>query len=531
MDYDYLKKEVEKKRDVRKILRDEIKKITDSELKSKLRKLLVENITKLSASENVHRISYDSMSEGLEPIYFWILDFMTDSEPGGIGMAEVIKYKDEYDASVASGYFGEMGQRASVMQDRAMKIMATINTVVRSIINLIYDLREFNIRLGYYDGLHSGNSSVKMSSGLALKQVWMDQVDIKKSRGSINALSQQLEFVTLRDAFLAIDSINKIKDVDLNDRVKRILSARLTEYDEWEKNSEKELRKRFNIERSYLKSQVASLKHYTAWVKPSLIAAKKLGFGLTDSLGKSLQASPNLVNAFSNMEIHLGLFGKIPLKPESVNPRYKNMTFDQKFYSCIEVDIVFRTVPRSYQGQYGSHYVHSGRTDIILRSYALSGEEIDEIYELKEQEDLELIEEMTSVSLNEIQEDIEMFLKDEDELKEERLKGKDRINFLREKLTRTATSEEKKSIQRQIDEEILFMKQQGIDRFAMPFGNVFKGFKEATKPLRYLFSAFGLKHNLPTPEKNIRKEALTIAENKCYIMYDIYKKAHGMLTW
>ena len=68
---------------------------------------------------------------------------------------------------------------------------------------------------------------------------------------------------------------------DLNDRVKRILSARLTEYDEWEKNSEKELRKRFNIERSYLKSQVASLKHYTAWVKPSLIAAKKLGFGLT----------------------------------------------------------------------------------------------------------------------------------------------------------------------------------------------------------------------------------------------------------
>jgi len=528
MDYDYLKKEVDKKRDMRNLIRDEIKKSTDSDLKSKLRKLLVENITKLSGSSNIYKLSYDSMSEGLEPIYFWILDFMTDSGPNGIKMDEVIKYKDEYDASVASGYFGEMGSRASVMQDRAMKIMATINTVVRSIINLIYDLREFNIRLGYYDKLHSENSSVKQAAVLALKQIWMDQVDIKKSRGSINALSQQLEFVTLRDAFLAIWSIERIKDVDLNERVKRILSARLVEYQEWENNSEKELRKRFNIEKSYLKSQVASLKHYTAWVKPNLIAAKKLGVTNFMTSGRS---SPNLVNTFSNLELHLGLFGKLLVKPEDTNPRYKNLTFDRKFYACIEVDIVFRTVPKSYQGQYGSHYVHSGRTDIIFKSYSLTDEEIEEIYKLKEQEDLELIEEMTSVSLKEIQEDIEMFLKDDDEIKMEKLKGKDKINFLKERLSRSTTSEERKSMQRQIDEEILFMKQQGIDKFVIPFGNLFKGFKQATEPLKYLFSALGLRHNLPTPEKSIRKEALTEAEQKCYTIYDVYKKAHGMVTW
>src|SRR3989338_6025328 len=108
MDYDYLKKEVDKKRDMGNLIRDEIKKSTDSDLKSKLRKLLVENITKLSGSSNIYKLSYDSMSEGLEPIYFWILDFMTDSGPNGIKMDEVIKYKDEYYASVASGYFGEM---------------------------------------------------------------------------------------------------------------------------------------------------------------------------------------------------------------------------------------------------------------------------------------------------------------------------------------------------------------------------------------------------------------------------------------
>src|SRR3989344_4189778 len=344
MDYEYLKKEVAKKRDKRQIIRDEIKKTTDHDLKSKLRKLLVENIKTLPqnfSSKNVYNLSYDSMTEDLEPIYYWVLDFLRDSPPAGIKMDEVIKYTDEYDASVGSGYFGEMGTRASVMQDRAMKIMATVNTVVRSIINLIYDLREFNIRLSHYDNLHAESSSIKQAARLALKQIWMDQID----------------------------------KIDLNDRVKRILKARLEEFNEWEKNSEKELRKRFNIERSYLRSQVASLKHYTAWVKPYLIAAKRLGMKeFTTSSGK--YPSPNIVNSFSNMEIHLGLFGMKLIKPEDVNPSYRKLNFEKKFYACIDVDIVFRTVPRTYQGQYGSHYVHSGRTDMIFRIYGLSDEEI-----------------------------------------------------------------------------------------------------------------------------------------------------------
>ena len=530
MDYKYLEKEADKKRDLRAVLRDEIKKAVDTDLKSKLRKLLVKNIKDLSSSPDVYRISYDSMSEGLEPIYFWILDFMNDKKPGGIGMDEVIKNKDEYDASVASGYFGEMGTRASVMQDRAMKIMATINTVVRSIINLIYDLREFDIRLGHYDSLHSESSSTKQAAKLTLKQIWMDQVDIKKSRGSINALSQQLEFVTLRDAFLAVDSTENISKFDLNERVKRILSARLMEFNEWVKNSEKELRKRFNIERSYLKSQVASLKHYTNWVKPYMVAAKNLGMSeFTTPSGK--YPSPNIVNSFSNMEIHLELFGMQLVKPEDVNPDYKKLEFENKFYSCIDVDISFRTVPRSYQGQYGSHYVHSGRTDLVFKPYALTDEEIEEIYKLKEQEDLELIEQMTTVSMKEIQEDVERFLKSEDELKLEKLKGKDKVNYLRKELRKATTLEERKKMQRQIDEEILFMKQAGVDRFVVPFGNAFKGFKQAVKPFGYLMSTIGFKTVLPSPERAIRKEALKTAENLCYTMYDIYKKAHGMLTW
>jgi len=534
MDYEYLKKEVSKGVDKRQILRDEIKRTSDMDLKSKLRKLLVENIKKLklNTSKNVYKISYDSTSEGLEPIYFWILDFFKDSLPAGLEMDEIIKYKDEYDASVASGYFGEMGTRLSVMQDRAMKIMATVNTVIRSIINIIYDLREFSIRLAHYDNFHSGISSTRQAARLALKQLWMDQVDIKKSRGSINALSQQLEFVTLRDAFLFVEKLEKIDELDINERVKRILKARLEEYFEWEKNSETELRKRYSIERSYLKSQVASLKYYTLWVKPYLVAAQKLG--MTSFASSSGRQSPNLVNAFSNMEMHLGLFGMKEVKPEKVIKGYSSMKFERKFYSCIEVDIVFRTIPRSVQGQYGSHYVHSGRIDLIFTPYSFTDEEIKEIYKLKEEEDFELIEEMTGTSLKEIQEDIDHYLKDEDESKLEKLKGKDKIEELKRRIARATTSAERNSLQIQLDEEIIFLKQEGVDRFVSPFGNLFKGFKQGFEPFRNIVGMFGFKNVFSSPEKYIKKEALSGpngAEDMNYILYDIYKKAHGMVTW
>src|SRR3989344_5044305 len=277
--------------------------MSDNEISKK-----IEEIKKTGSSEIQYKLTYDSMMEGLEPIYFWILDFLNDSPPSGLGFQEVIKYKDEYDATVSSGYFGEMGTRKSVMEDRAMKIMATVNTVVRSIINLIYDLKEFDIRLGHYDDLHSSDSSKREAGRIVLKQIWMDQVDIKKGRGAINSMAQQLEFVTLRDAFIASNSEEMADKLDLNDRVKRIVKARISEYLKWEKDSEKELRKRYEIERAYLKSQVASLKHYTAWVKPYLLASKKLG--MKEFTTASGMASPNLVNAFSNMEMHLGLFAK-----------------------------------------------------------------------------------------------------------------------------------------------------------------------------------------------------------------------------
>ncbi|MBU2633948.1 MAG: hypothetical protein KJ674_01765 [Nanoarchaeota archaeon] len=440
----------------------------------------VDDIKKKNGSKNEYKITYDSISEGLEPIYFWLLDFMSDTAPNGLGLNDVVKNREEFEAAVSSGYFGEMGTRASVMQDRAMKMMATINTVIRSMINLIYDLREFELRLKSYENIQSFDKDKKEAGKLALKQVWMDNVDIKRGRGSINMLAQQLEFVTLRDAFMIAKNENDVETIDLNDRVKRILKARISEYLEWEKHSETELRKRFNIEKSYLKSQVNSLKLYTKWVKPYLISAKKLGMSDFES--------PNIVNAFNNMEIKMGLFGKKEIMPGDLHESYQGVQLDTKYYACVEVEIKFRTVPRAVQGQAGSQYIHAGRTDLIFRSYGLTNEEIEQIKKSNDQEDMELIEGMTDTSLKEMAEDLDHFLKEEEK-------------------------EEKK-----------------VKNFESPFGNIFKGFGEM---FGFMKHAFGFMKQ--SPESSIQKKLRDLAKEKaeglCYTFYDVYKKAHGMVTW
>ena len=147
----------------------------------------IDKLKKENASEDAnYKLVYDSIGEGIEPIYFWILDFMQDKKPGGIEMEEVIKNKDEYEAAVGSGFFSDLGTKATRMQEQAMKMMGTINTVVRSIINLIYDLREFDIRLETYEDLRSNDPDIKEAAEIALRVIWMDQVDVKRGRGSIN---------------------------------------------------------------------------------------------------------------------------------------------------------------------------------------------------------------------------------------------------------------------------------------------------------------------------------------------------------
>jgi hypothetical protein len=444
-----------------------------------------------SVESSKHGLGYDSGVEQLEVLYFFILDLMNDF---GLKTEKLI---DNFSSSPGSGHFAELGQRATIMQNQATKVLGDINTVLRSVLNIIYDLKEFRVRLQSYDDLKGSNKDAAI---LSLKQIWMDKVDIQKGNSSIKAMALgQGGFVTLIDAFLASKDEKDAQRLDLNDRVKRILIPRINEFNIWLTQSEQELRKRYEIEKSYLKSQVNSLKLYSRWAKPYLKAAYDLE-------SRDSGREPALVKTFNTILLNLVLIGKNELKVkdsamEGLLP--KDFAKDnfvkklRKYYSCIVVEFTFRGIPQRVAQQ--AHYAFGGKADVTFKAYALNEDEINKLNKELDKSDiddvLKLIEGATDDSLKQMQDEINFFLEEKDK------------------------KEEKKASQ---DESNPFLALFGFyDK---------KGKEEAPKKKE------------DAPDKPLRKDdwiekthlrplAEEIAKTTAMSLFDIYKKSHGMASY
>ncbi len=381
-----------------------------------------------------HTIVYDSSSETLEPIYFFILDLMNDMR------LAPEKITDNFTSSPGSGHFSELGQRATVMQQQATKILGDINNVVRSILNLIYDLKEFKIRLESYNDVKSSNREKSEAAMLSLKQIWMDRVDINKGNSSIKGMAVSgggMGYQTLIDAFLFTkdESLKGPggKEIDLNDQIKRIVKQRIYEFNLWVVESEKELRKRYELERKYLKSQVNSVKLYSRWAKPYMRAAQQLEM-------KENSRNPSLVTTFNTILLELTLLGKskVDIKgsvedmklPRDFIKLQKKGSIKRDYFSCVVVEFNFRGIPQKTSA-YQQHYVFGGRTDIVFTGYSLNSDELKKVNEELAKSDigdaLKLIEGATG-GIEDLQGDIDMFLKEEDKAEKKAEKVRDTYN-------------------------------------------------------------------------------------------------------
>ena len=443
-----------------------------------------------SIEEASHTLVYDSGTETLEPVYFFILDLMND-----FGLAPE-KLIDNFSSSPGSGHFGELGQRQSIMQQQGGKVLGDINTVLRSVLNLMYDLKEFRIRLQHYDDIKSKNKDTVEAARLSLKQIWLDKVDMQKGNSSIKAMALgQAGFVTLLDAFLAAKDEKDVEKIDLNDRVKRALKPRIQEFNNWVVHSGEELRKRYELEKNYLRSQVNSLKLYSRWAKPYLKAA-------SDLEQKEQGRNAAMVKAFNTIILELTLLGKnkFDIKDAIVaNDAPKNIPKNKRdYYSCILVDFVFRGIPQRVQQQ--SHFAFGGKVEVNFRAYSLNQQELDKLNEELGKSDLadalNLIEGATGENIKQIEEELQSFLdeKTSEEEKEEK-KSKDTSNpFLAligkydEKPKKdNKKKEEKKEVK--VDPENWF-------------------------------------------EKNyFRKLSAASAKDSAFALFDVYKKGHGMASF
>ncbi|MEM3091135.1 MAG: hypothetical protein QXU39_00550, partial [Candidatus Pacearchaeota archaeon] len=401
-------------------------------------------------------------------------------------------------SSPGSGHFSELGQRATIMQQQASKILGDVNTVLRSVLNIIYDLKEFKIRLSQYDDLHTEK---KEAATLALKQIWMDKVDINKGNSSIKAMALgQAGFQTLIDAFLFVKDIRDVDKIDLNDRVKRILRARILEFGHWLEQSEKELRKRYELEKTYLRSQVNALKLYARWAKPYLKAAQQLE--MTERARE-----PALVKAFNTILLELTVLGKkkIKTKEEALSgnlpPDFEKLK-TKDYYACVIVDFKFRGIPQRISQQ--AHYTFGGRAEISFKSYTFNEDELKKFEEEFDESDLndalKLIEGATGETLVQLQDEINFFLEEKDE----------------------SSKSEKE-----------YSKEDESNPFKALFG--FYDKKKKDKEIRKEILS-EKKKIIVRPETYAEKEYLRpftnqVAKELAFKLFDIYKKGHGMPSY
>ncbi|MBD3247455.1 hypothetical protein GF378_02435 [Candidatus Pacearchaeota archaeon] len=433
-----------------------------------------------------HKIVYESYSDSLEPVYYFLLDLMDDFR------LSPEKLVDNFSPTPGSTQFSEFGTKATAMQQQASKVMGDINTVLRSVLNIIYDLKEFQIRLQSYDDLHSDDDTKRKGALLSLKQVWIDKVDSQKGGSSIANMARQLGFETLYDAFKVANNIKDVERLDLNERVKRILIGKIHEFNAWLKSSEQELRKRFEIEKTYLRSQVNSLMLYSRWAKPYLRAAQQLE--------ATPSSSPALVKAFNRTVLELTLLGKSKVKPkdaaiEGSLPEHfaKDKTLrklKRDYYSCVLMDFTFTAVPKQ------TTYI--GKAEVTFRAYALNQEEIDKIKKELAEDDigdaLKLIEGVTDESINQLKDDINHFLEGE------------------------IIEPEKEEEEKPVDESNPFLALVGAYGESGSKGKSKSG-DEKIKPDDW-------------NEKNyLRPLAVHNAVDTNFTLFDVYKKAHGMQSF
>ncbi len=468
----------------RDYLDEELDKETDAAVVSAIKKLRTPDIIK-GDPVKTYFLDYDAFGEGLEPVYYWLLDELKE------GQTLSYKVKKSYDyfaASEGSYWYGDVGVRRSALEKRATELLGTISVVIKSIINLIWDLKEFEQRFEHYDNYKSKDGKVREAGEFALKSIWLTDVDTKKGRAAINVLANDLNFITLRDAFMAAKNVDVVDKMDINERVKRILKPRIQEFAKWIELSDKELRQRFKIEKTYLKSQVNALELYTRWVKPYLVATNKL---MPAELTGELDEPEEMVTSFDVARVYIELFGT---KEQKWNKPFPvELPEDERIFKCINVVFVYRAIPGTVER---GHFVHRGRVKMYFRAYVINNRQIKEYEKSQEEEIMKFVSGMTKDSLDALYDDLKHF--------------------------DAADSGGQKESPKEKKKAPVFEFMKSAKEIIEPIANVAENIKQIL-PKKKEFDQYTL--------ERIKNEAANSVKKDLFLIYDLYKKSHKMLSW
>lgn len=459
-----------------------------------------------------YRLFIQAPNQNLEEIYFWTLNFLRID----MGFPQIEKIYDVFSSSESSALWGNMGQRQSIQQDRAAQYLRGIGELVRTLFQIVRELRILDERLEPYARWKDSKSA-----DVTLKGIYANLVEGGGNNpDSIYSLAAKVGFTVLPDLFFNThvydldkidEEIEKGSAKEFNNVVKTVLKRKLFGYINWKEKTEKEFISRRKFQLHYLRQHWHTIQLYMSWVKPYLRASKRM------TARESHLNSPDLIGAFDTTRIEIEILAKIPHSTSKSN----------RHYQCIMATFSYKTQPlMTYKPEMQQQAVgHIGSCEMTFRSYGWHQKDIDAYKKMRRQEDLELLklaDEQVAGAFEALKDELEKYLEESENL--DPTKAKQR------------KAEEAKAEYEAYKE--LYDKKKKAGKFAIiePFASIFGGFVDMGKSF--------MPNKMEKPEKpkdigddgeepndKIKLAAASIASKKMYVVYNIYKKAHKLLNW
>jgi len=445
-----------------------------------------------------YRIIMDAPQSSVEASYFGILSLLERRFPFGTNYDGVKGYiekiKDIYMASETSAYFGMVEQRKGAQQDKFQQIMANIGQMVKTLFQLLRELRIIDERLEYYDKSMAGDRAAEV----ALKGIWTDMVEGgAKSPGSVLGLASQVGFVTLPDLFFSThpkdaDSVEKAvikwKEGGFNRKVREVLMRKLKQYMVWKEKTYDELKTGQTFKLKYMRQHYHVIKAYLNWMRPYLRNIQRLQMG-------SAKHDKDVMAAFDTSKIELEILAIKRFYDEDLHPDAKVEHKFKTVFPCIRIRIEFVAMPQlSFQQEgFQRGAIHAGKAKIHIEGFVSDKETLDNYKKSIEAEDFELLAAVDD-SIMALKEDLEYYLEKAGDLKKEEKEEKE--------------------------------KSPGI---LSPFKSLFDGVKEI----------FGLPVSAKSELIGGKKKKVLLGEppaasaivmNDAYALYKIFKKENRMFT-
>ncbi|MBW3010725.1 hypothetical protein KY326_00715 [Candidatus Woesearchaeota archaeon] len=460
---------------------------------------------------------YEKYQEQIEPLYFWFLGFLKDSLK--IKTSDIKKLVDTYSASEASAFHKHMGTNIGAIQDRISNSLITINRLVRQ--DLFKMIREIGIITDRLEMVYAGGKFGAERPGgphnaaeIAMKDMYINLVEGgSKAPGSVYGLGSQVGFITLPDLFLHTHIFDKDKVESVVDglggvspKVKEVLGRKLKAYAIWRKSYKSNLERRRKFMLAYLKQYYNNIMLQIQWMKPYLQMSKRMNMRM------DIKETPDILAAIEQTAMEIELLIKIG---KSGNHN-----------TVVVLNLYFRTSPETeFSQKYQAPTTKfMGRTEISLKSYALSDAQV-KAYEMNSKlEDYELLDQIggdIKDSLESFGDELKIYLAQANKVATQ--SSEDAVKEAKSKMAAGASAQAGTKV----------VEKQPWWKPIEPFVMVPKGFIDIIG-IFITFPKFSKsKEKKPTKavlDKQL-DDAKTGATGTAWLMYNLFKKSHRMISW